>query len=37
MTVLFSGRPLIITNPLSVSSAFIAAWWPATAGGEAVV
>lgn len=37
VTVLFSGRPMIITNPLSVSTAFVAAWWPGTAGGEAVV
>ncbi|CAD8093286.1 unnamed protein product [Paramecium sonneborni] len=37
VTVLFSGRPMIITNPLQVSSAFVAAWWPGTAGGEAVV
>jgi len=36
ITVLFSGRPLIINNVLKESSAFIAAFLPGPTGGEAV-
>ena len=45
VTILFSGRPMIISSnvndlvpaPLDESDAFIAAWLPGTAGGEAIV
>jgi beta-glucosidase len=45
VTILFSGRPMIISSddsdstpaPLDESNAFIAAWLPGTAGGEALV
>ncbi|MCI0454159.1 MAG: glycoside hydrolase family 3 C-terminal domain-containing protein [Candidatus Dadabacteria bacterium] len=45
VTILFSGRPMIISSaendiapaPLDESNAFIAAWLPGTAGGEAIV
>ena len=37
VTVLFSGRPMIITDTLAMSDAFIAAWLPGTQGGEAIV
>lgn len=40
ITILFSGRPMIIqqpsSNPLDLSEAFIAAWLPGTTGGQAV-
>ena len=36
ITVLFSGRPRIITETLNRSAAFIAAWLPGTQGGEAI-
>lgn len=40
ITVLYSGRPLVITQgpqaPLSVSDAFIAAFLPGTLGGQAI-
>jgi beta-glucosidase len=45
VTVLLSGRPVIITEPsngaqgfipLENSQAFIAAWWPGTTGGQAI-
>ena len=36
ITVLFSGRPRIITDTLNSSAAFIAAWLPGTQGGEAI-
>jgi beta-glucosidase len=39
VTVLFSGRPMIISDPskaLSSSQAFVAAWLPGTAGGQAI-
>lgn len=45
LTILFSGRPMIITEassdksiraPLPASQAFIAAWLPGTTGGEAI-
>jgi len=32
VTVMFSGRPLLITNYLNQSSAFLAAWLPGTEG-----
>lgn len=37
ITILFSGRPMIITDPLKMSDAFIAAWLPGTTGGAALV
>ncbi|CAD8172306.1 unnamed protein product [Paramecium pentaurelia] len=37
ITVLLSGRPMLIEDPLSFSDAFIAAWLPGTTGGEAIV
>ncbi|CAD8082812.1 unnamed protein product [Paramecium primaurelia] len=37
VTVLISGRPMLIDDPLSISNAFIAAWLPGTSGGEAIV
>ncbi len=36
ITVLFSGRPMIIQKPLGKSDAFIAAWLPGTSGGQAI-
>ncbi len=36
ITVLFSGRPMIIQDPLDKSDAFIAAWLPGTTGGQAI-
>jgi beta-glucosidase len=39
VTVLFSGRPMIVSEPskaLSSSQAFIAAWLPGTTGGQAI-
>lgn len=37
VTVLFSGRPMIVNEAIDNSSAFIAAWLPGTQGGEAIV
>lgn len=37
VSVLFSGRPMIVNEVLYKSTAFIAAWLPGTTGGEAVV
>ncbi len=37
VTVLFSGRPRIVSTALNASNAFIAAWLPGTSGGEAIV
>jgi len=37
VTVLFSGRPMLIDGPMNVSSAFISAWLPGTSGGQGVV
>ncbi|CAD8100354.1 unnamed protein product [Paramecium sonneborni] len=37
ITVLISGRPMLIDDPLSITQAFIAAWLPGTTGGEAIV
>ncbi len=36
VTVLFSGRPMMVDPLLDESQAFIAAWLPGTAGGQAV-
>lgn len=36
ITILFSGRPMIIQEPGKISDAFIAAWLPGTTGGQAV-
>ena len=37
VSVLFSGRPRIISETLKESASFIAAWLPGTQGGEAIV
>lgn len=37
VTVLLSGRPMIINEVLTRSNAFIAAWLPGTTGGQAIV
>lgn len=37
VTVMLSGRPMIINTPLNVSTAFISAWLPGTSGGQAIV
>ena len=37
VTVLFSGRPMIVDQSIDISNAFVAAWLPGTAGGAAVV
>ena len=37
VSVLFSGRPLLVDNIVSESTAFIAAWLPGTSGGQGVV
>ena len=37
VTVMLSGRPMIINNPLNVSTAFISAWLPGTSGGQGIV
>lgn len=37
VTVLFSGRPMLVDSALNISSAFIAAWLPGTAGGQGVI
>jgi beta-glucosidase len=37
ISVLFSGRPLLIDTILSESSAFISSWLPGTSGGQGVV
>jgi hypothetical protein len=37
VSVLFSGRPLLIDDILSNSSAVIAAWLPGTSGGQGIV
>ena len=36
VTILLSGRPMIIQEPLRKSDAMIAAWLPGTSGGEAL-
>lgn len=36
MTVLFSGRPLLVQEAMDISDAFIAAWLPGTTGGAAI-
>lgn len=36
VTVLFSGRPMLIDSPLASSTAFISAWLPGTTGGKAL-
>jgi beta-glucosidase len=37
ITVLLSGRPMLINNPLTISNSFIAAWLPGTSGGQGIV
>ena len=37
VSVLLSGRPLIIEELLSLSDATIAAWLPGTSGGQGIV
>lgn len=37
VTVLLSGRPMIVDSAMNVSSAFIAAWLPGTSGGQGIV
>ena len=37
MSVILSGRPLIIEELLSISDATIAAWLPGTSGGQGIV
>jgi len=37
VSILFSGRPMIVNDMLAKSNAFVAAWLPGTTGGEAVV
>ncbi|CAD8161610.1 unnamed protein product [Paramecium octaurelia] len=37
VSVLISGRPMLIDDPLAISNSFIAAWLPGTTGGEAIV
>lgn len=37
ISVLFSGRPLLIDTILTESSAFVASWLPGTSGGQGVV
>lgn len=37
VSVLFSGRPMLVDNILTESNAFIAGWLPGTSGGQGVV
>ena len=37
ITVLLSGRPMLINNALGISDAFIAGWLPGTSGGQGIV
>lgn len=37
MTVKLAGRPMIIDNILDQSTAFLAAFWPGTSGGQGIV
>ncbi|CAD8177453.1 unnamed protein product [Paramecium octaurelia] len=37
ISILISGRPMLIEDSLTFSDAFIAAWLPGTTGGEAIV
>ena len=37
MSVLISGRPLLINQILSSSNAVISAWLPGTAGGQGIL
>lgn len=37
ISVLFSGRPMLIESILNESSAFIASWLPGTSGGQGIV
>ena len=37
MSVLFSGRPMLVDTIVSESTSFIAAWLPGTSGGQGVV
>lgn len=37
ISVLFSGRPMIATEIIDESSAFIASWLPGTSGGQGIV
>jgi beta-glucosidase len=36
ITILFSGRPMLVQDSLELSEAFIAAWLPGTTGGMAL-
>lgn len=37
VSVMFSGRPMLVDSILSESNAFIAAWLPGTSGGQGVI
>lgn len=37
VSVLFSGRPMLVDNILAESTAFVAGWLPGTSGGQGVV
>ncbi len=37
VSVLFSGRPLLVDTIVNESTAFIAAWLPGTSGGQGVL
>jgi len=37
VTVMFSGRPMIVDAAMNISNAFISAWLPGTSGGQGVV
>lgn len=37
ITVLLSGRPMLVNNALNISTAFISAWLPGTSGGQGIV
>lgn len=37
ISVLLSGRPMLVDNILNESTAFIASWLPGTSGGQGIV
>jgi beta-glucosidase len=37
LTILVTGRPMLINNVTNISSAILAAWLPGTTGGQAIV
>jgi beta-glucosidase len=37
VTVMFSGRPMLVDAAMNISNAFISAWLPGTSGGQGVV